>query len=358
MPKKSPKPPVPKPRGKLGGLRIGISGWTYAPWRGIFFPPGLKQSGELAYASRMVNSIEINGTFYSLQRPTSYAAWHAQTPEGFVFSVKAPRFITHIRRLKEVRIPLANFFASGVLRLQEKLGPFLWQLPPSFPYDAGRLESFFRILPRTTRAAAALAREHDAHVRLGTWLETDRDRPLRHALEVRHPSFKNPEFIALLRAHRIGLVVADTAGKWPALEDVTADFVYVRLHGQSRLYVSGYTPAAIKAWGEKVQAWRRGGSPASPHRLTPAPRPAGRPRDVFVYFDNDVKTHAPYDAMTLAHRLGIGPKVRKPRAAGRVAEEPRNDWPPYGNSTPPVWRGAAISGRPSSSRGKASAPGR
>ena len=165
-------PAVPTPRKaprRTAEIRIGISGWTYAPWRGTFFPKGLKQRDELAYASRKVNSIEINGTFYSLQRPESYASWHDQTPEGFVFSVKAPRFITHILRLKEVRTPLANFLASGVLRLGDKLGPLLWQLPPSYAYDRERMEEFFRLLPRTTGQAAALARQHDAHVRHGSW---------------------------------------------------------------------------------------------------------------------------------------------------------------------------------------------
>jgi uncharacterized protein YecE (DUF72 family) len=313
----------------MRSARIGISGWTYAPWRGSFFPKGLPQKDELAYASRQVSSIEINGTFYSLQRPTSYAAWAAATPQDFVFAVKCPRFITHIRRLKGCEVPLANFFASGVLRLGAKLGPLLWQLPPSFAYDPERLEAFFRLLPRSTRAAAALARRHDDHVKLGTWTRTDRDRPLRHALEVRHPSFRTPEFIALLRRHRIALVVADTAGKWPALEDVTANFVYVRLHGQSELYVSGYTDAALQSWARRIRAWLKGGSLPGPHRIGPAPRPASG-REVFVYFDNDVKTHSPFDAMSLAGRLGQKARVPAARHPGPSDEEARNDWPGYG----------------------------
>lgn len=313
--------------GHRADVRIGISGWTYAPWRGSFFPKGLKQKDELAYASRSVNSIEINGTFYSLQRPESYALWHALTPVGFVFSVKGPRFITHIRRLKDVRVPLANFLASGPLRLAEKLGPFLWQLPPSFAYERERLETFFRMLPRTTRAAAVLARAHDAHVRHGTWMKTDKNRPLRHALEVRHPSFKTPEFIALLRDHDIGLVVADTAGKWLAFEDVTSDFVYVRLHGASKLYVSGYTKAALTSWAGKLRAWMGGRKPASRRRISPLAAPKLRSRDVFVYFDNDVKTHAPFDAMSLAHRLGIGPAPQVRLGPGEKEDEARSHWP-------------------------------
>jgi uncharacterized protein YecE (DUF72 family) len=289
-------------------LRIGMSGWTYPPWRGTFFPKGLKQDDELAYASRKVNSIEINGTFYSLQRPSSYASWRGRTPSGFLFSVKAPRYITHILRLKKTEVPIANFFASGVLRLNEKLGPLLWQLPPSLPYDPRTLEAFFRLLPRSTKAAAALAKNHDSHTRLGTWLKTDRDRPLRHVLEVRHPSFETPDFVRQLREHDIGLVVADTAGKWPAFTQVTSDLVYVRLHGAERLYVSGYTPAALRSWTRKINAWKRR-------------------YDVFVYFDNDVKTRAPYDAMNLACRLGIGPAPSAGPDEASIAEEPRNGWP-------------------------------
>jgi len=306
-------------------IRIGISGWTYPPWRRTFFPEGLRQQDELRYASRKVSSIEINGTFYSLQRPSSYAKWYEETPAGFVFSVKAPRFITHIKHLKDVAKPLANFFASGVLRLNEKLGPLLWQLPPSLAYDPEVLETFFNLLPRTTAAAARLARRHDDHVRLGTWMKTDKYRPLRHSLEVRHESFKTPEFIELLRSHDIALVVADTAGKWPALEDVTSDFVYVRLHGDSKLYVSGYTPQALDYWAGRVRSWTKGISPAGPKRIAePAKRAVAR--DVFVYFDNDVKTRAPFDAMSFSHRLGLETRPDKGPAESEVAEEPRTDW--------------------------------
>jgi uncharacterized protein YecE (DUF72 family) len=289
----------------------------------------VRQKDELAYASRRVNSIEINGTFYSLQRPTSYALWHSQTPENFVFSVKAPRFITHIKRLGDVEVPLANFLASGPLRLGEKLGPFLWQLPPGFAYDRERLERFFDLLPRTMKAAARLGRRHDSHVKHGIWLKVDRDRPLRHALEVRHASFKTAEFIALLRSHDVGLVVADTAGKWPAMEDVTSDFVYARLHGDSKLYVSGYTPGALDSWAAKVRSWKRGGSPVGPRRITGPLKGATRPRDVYVYFDNDVKTRAPYDAMALAYRLGLNAEPEAGPLEEEVPEEPRTVWPAF-----------------------------
>jgi uncharacterized protein YecE (DUF72 family) len=315
--------------------RIGISGWTYAPWRGTFFPQDLKQREELAYASRQVRSIEINGTFYSLQRPSSYAAWYEQTPDDFEFSVKGPRYLTHIRRLKNLEAPLANFFASGVLRLREKLGPILWQLPPSFPFDAARLESFFEALPRDTRAAAALARRHDDKVK-EVWAQPGPLRPLRHALEVRHESFRTPEFIALLRRHRIALVVADTAGNWPFMEDVTADFIYVRLHGDEELYVSGYTPEALQSWARKIRAWQKGGDAPGAELAGPRAKPKASGRDVYVYFDNDVKVRAPYDAMALAHLLKLGPKPGVPPDVVKIKAVARTRWPGY----PPARHGA------------------
>jgi uncharacterized protein YecE (DUF72 family) len=317
-------------------LRIGISGWTYAPWRGIFFPKGLPQNRELFHASRQVRSIEINGTFYSLQRPSSYQTWYEQTPEDFVFSIKGPRFVTHIKRLRAIEAPLANFFASGVLRLNQKIGPILWQLPPSFVYQPDRLAEFFALLPRDTRSAAKLAQQqHDFRLKHVPWTKIDRNRPLRHALEVRHPSFKTEAFVSLLRQHDIALVVADTAGKWPLLFDVTADFVYVRLHGDAELYVSGYTPEALQNWAEKIRAWSEGrDAPGIPLLAGAAPSRASR--DVYVYFDNDVKTHAPFDAMSLAHLLGLAPApppmpAPEPAAAKALAASvPRTRWPGYG----------------------------
>ena len=308
-------------------IRIGISGWTYPPWRGVFFPKGWPQKRELEYAARQVNSIEINGSFYSLQRPSSYRAWHAATPDGFVFSVKAGRFITHLKRLKDVETPLANFFASGVLCLREKLGPILWQLPPSLRYDPGRLATFFDLLPRDTSAASKLARQHDAKVKGRAATKTDRARPMRHALEVRHPSFETAEFVRLLREHDIALVVADTAGKWPFIEDVTSDFIYVRLHGDEELYVSDYTDAALDEWARKIRSWTKGRTPARTNRIGPPPRIAKGERDVFVYFDNDVKVRAPFDAMSLAHRLGLGPAPEPPPDAADISETARRGWP-------------------------------
>lgn len=286
-------------------LRIGISGWRYAGWRGRFYPAGLQQRRELEFAAAQFDSIELNGSFYSLQRPESYLAWQRETPPGFVFAVKGGRYITHMLRLSNVGGALANFFASGVLALEEKLGPLLWQLPPTLPFDE-RLDAFLAQLPRDTRAAAELARGHDARLRGHSWLQVSRARPLRHALEVRHPSFCCPELIALLRRHGVALVVADSAGKFPYLEDVTADFMYLRLHGDAQLYTSGYSPQALARWAARIRAWRAGKEPRDAVRA--GPRCAGgAPRDVYVYFDNDAKVHAPYDARALAALLGAGP---------------------------------------------------
>ncbi|MET0692455.1 MAG: DUF72 domain-containing protein [Propionibacteriaceae bacterium] len=268
-------------------IRVGISGWRYAGWRGAFYPPGLVQRRELAYAAERMTSIEINGSFYALQRPDSFRQWRAETPDDFVFSVKGGRFITHMKKLAGVEAPLANFFASGVLALGPKLGPFLWQLPPTLGFDAVRLAGFFDQLPRTAGEIAMLAAQHDQRIpedRALTRAEDDKQ-PVRHALEVRHDSFRTPELAELLRAHDVALVVADTAGKWPFLEESTSDFAYVRLHGDAELYASGYSDAALDRWATKIRGWTAAG------------------QDVYVYFDNDMKVHAPYDAIQLMERL-------------------------------------------------------
>jgi uncharacterized protein YecE (DUF72 family) len=269
-----------------GRVRVGISGWTYAPWRGESYPAGLRQRDELGYAAERLSSVEINGTFYALQRPDSFRSWVEQTPDDFVFAVKGGRFITHMKRLGDVETPLANHFASGVLALGPKLGPTLWQLPPTFRFDAERLAAFFGLLPRTTADAARLARHHDERVEGRALTLTDDDRPVRHALEVRHPSFVDAGLPDLLREHDIALVVADTAGNtFPKWREVTSDFAYVRLHGDTELYASGYDDKALDAWAALVRGWAEDGT------------------DVFVYFDNDMKVRAPFDAMALSERL-------------------------------------------------------
>ncbi|HEU4910955.1 MAG TPA: DUF72 domain-containing protein [Actinomycetes bacterium] len=272
-----------------GDVRVGISGWTYAPWRGVYYPTGLAHRRELEYASRRFTSIEVNGSFYSLQKPQSWQAWREQTPDGFLFSVKGGRFITHMKKLRDVETPLANFFASGLLALGDKLGPVLWQLPPNLGFDEARLRDFLRRLPRTTTEAARLAEQHDERLEGRSVTTTDADRPLRHAMEVRHPSFDNQAFLDLLREQEVAVVTADTAGKWPLLLEPTTDLAYVRLHGEAELYVSGYDEASLRRWANRVRGWQERGC------------------DVVVYFDNDAKVRAPVDAERLMALLGLQP---------------------------------------------------
>jgi uncharacterized protein YecE (DUF72 family) len=292
-------------RGKsMAKVRIGISGWRYPPWRGKFYPKDLPQRLELHYASRQLDTIEINGSFYSLQQPDSWRRWYRDTPRGFVFAVKAPRFITHMRRLRDVEKPLANFFASGVLELREKLGPMLWQFPPSLKYDHDLFDAFLSLLPRNSETALSLARRHDDHVRHVGDLSSDRNRRLRHAIEIRHESFENPAFISLLRKHRVGLVISDAASKWPKLQDVTGGFVYMRLHGDKVLYASGYTDVALDDWARRIRAWTKGKQPRDAgNRASRQRPPARKSRDIYCYFDNDAKVKAPFDAMKLRDRL-------------------------------------------------------
>ncbi|TRO16152.1 DUF72 domain-containing protein [Ectopseudomonas mendocina] len=287
----------------MSDVRIGISGWRYAPWRGDFYPKGLVQRRELEFASREVNSIEINGSFYGLQTPERYRNWAAQTPDGFVFSVKAPRFITHVRRLVDIDEPLANFFASGLLSLKEKLGPILWQFPPAFRFDEALFAKFVAKLPTDTDQARSLARQASARLHVAGYLDAAADRPLRHAVEIRNASFCDPAFIELLRQHGIALVVADTAGKWPYAEDITADFLYLRLHGDAELYVSGYSTEALQHWQQRIETWTAGGRPDDAQLIDEAHKPRRTARDLYCYFDNDVKVRAPYDARDLQQRL-------------------------------------------------------
>ena len=285
-----------------GHIRIGISGWRYKGWRGTFYPKGLAQRRELEFAAQHFDSIELNGSFYSLQRPNSFKQWHDETPDGFAFAVKGSRYITHMLKLRNAEAPLANFFAQGLLRLGEKLGPILWQFPPQFAFNAEKLQSFFDLLPRTQKEAAVLARHHDQRLKGRSWLEVEKDRPIRHAIEIRHASCACPEFITLLRENRIGLVVADTI-EWPLLMDVTADFVYCRLHGSEQLYASGYEVDAIDTWARRVVAWSRGQEVTDGEKAHPKPAPKRAARDVFVYFDNDAKVRAPFDAQSLRRRV-------------------------------------------------------
>jgi uncharacterized protein YecE (DUF72 family) len=270
----------------MAEVRVGVSGWRYPRWRGDFYPQGLVQRRELEYVASRMNSAEINGSFYSLQRPTTYQRFVDETPDDFLFAVKGGRFITHMRRLAGIDTALANFLASGVLALGTKLGPMLWQLPPSLEYDERLVAGFLERLPRTTKQAAELAGSHDDKVKPGHALvEAPVDVPVRHCLEVRHRSFCEEGAIATLEEYDVALVVADSPGKWPYLERATSNFMYARLHGHTALYASGYSPSSLDTWADKVRAWRDQGL------------------DVFVYFDNDSRGRAPHDAVGLLERL-------------------------------------------------------
>jgi uncharacterized protein YecE (DUF72 family) len=279
-----------------GRAFIGISGWRYRGWRGDFYPKGLQQRRELEYAAERFGSVEINGSFYSLQRPSSYRTWAEQTPEGFVFAVKGGRYITHMLRMRNADAALGNFFASGPLALEQRLGPVLWQLPAREQFDAAVLDDFLGRLPKTTAEAAEVGRKHDEKLKGEPELGVRESRPIRHALEVRHASFDTPECAEVLARHGVALVVSDGATRWPMIGRVeTADFVYVRLHGGEELYVSGYSPEELQAWATEVRGWLDGSGAAD-----------GRPRDVYVYFDNDAKGFAPWDALELQRLVREG----------------------------------------------------
>lgn len=265
-------------------IYVGMSGWQHAGWRGGFYPKGLVQKRELEYASRQVTSIEVNGTFYSLQKPETFQKWHDSVPDDFVFAVKAPQYITHVRRLKEVEEPLATFFASGVLCLREKLGPFLWQFPPNVMLKDDRFEKFMRMLPRDSHELGRMAKNHGPRVKGRNYLEVHGDYPIRHAFEFRHPSFFNSEFLDLMREQEIAVVIAHSGLKSPYTEQLTGDFVYCRMHGQESRYVKGYPPSFVNAWSEKVRGW-------------------SEKRDVFVYFDTEEKDYAADDALNLLAKL-------------------------------------------------------
>ncbi len=285
---------------RAGIVRIGISGWTYPPWRGVFYPKGLPHKRELEYAASQFSSLEINGTFYGMQRPDAFASWADQVPDDFMFAVKAPRFITHMRRLRDATTPLANFIASGLLRLGPKLGPVLWQFPPNFRFDADRIEAFLKLLPHDTGAAARLGHQHDDRLKVPAWLKVDTERKMRHAFEIRNDTFRTSAFVELLRKNDVALVCADMVA-WPRLMDLTSDFVYCRLHGSQEQYASGYDDAALDDWASRIATWAHGREPADAERIDGKGRQ--RKRDVFVYFDNDMKVRAPFDAKALTERV-------------------------------------------------------
>ena len=273
-----------------GRIRVGIAGWVFPPWRGGFYPKGLRQKDELAHASRAFSTLEVNGTFYAMQRPETFAAWDEETPDDFVFSLKGPRFITHMKRLKDCAAPLANFLASGVLRLGPKFGPILWQLPPNMAFDADRIEQFFVLLPHDRAAAATLAAKHEPRMEGRAWLDPGASGPVRHAIEPRHPSFLDPACVALCREHGVALAITDGIPDWPQFREPTAaDFVYLRLH-LSAEQERGYDEASIASWAAQAKEWAKAG------------------RDVFVTFDaagdETVKVHTPANAAAMLAELG------------------------------------------------------
>lgn len=288
----------------MDGVYVGTSGWSYGSWRGPFYPGALRRGHELRHIASLLNSVEINASFYRLQKPDTYRSWYQATPADFVFAVKGSQFITHAKKLRDVETPLANFLASGILLLREKLGPIVWQFAENQRLNAERLEAFLSLLPRDTEAAADMATRHDHRLDGRSWVETDRKRKLRHAIEVRGESFLVPEIVRIARAANVAIVVSH-AGGWRMVDEPTAGFVYVRLHGAPDTYGSKYDDDALELWAERIRVWNRGGRSADLEGITTRALPRHQRRDVFVYFDNDRHVHAPDDAVRLARRLGI-----------------------------------------------------
>jgi uncharacterized protein YecE (DUF72 family) len=268
----------------IGEIRVGIGGWTFEPWRGVFYPKGLSQKRELEYASSKLTSIEINGTYYGSQKPESFRKWREETPDDFVFTVKGPRFATNRRVLAEAGESIQRFFASGVLELGDKLGPTNWQFATTKKFDREDFARFLALLPN----------------RIGA-------RPIRHAVEVRHDSFRDREFVDLAREHDIAIVLAGQS-EFPLIADVTSSFVYVRIMGSSEKLKSGYRPADLDRWASHARAWASGGAPEGLPTLAPEPK-AARQRDVFVFMISGFKERNPAAAAALLDR------IREPAAA-------------------------------------------
>ena len=287
-----------------GRIRVGLSGWSYDEWRGDFYPKGLARSRQLGFVADRFDTVEVNGTFYSLASPKAMRSWAASTPTDFVFAVKGSRFITHNKKLGDVEEPLANFMASGLLELGDRLGPLLWQIGPRFTFDPERLERFLSLLPRDLEGVASLARKATLEREHSTELHTA-NRPLQHVLEPRHDSFFVDEAVELARAQGVALAFSHQSS-WPYTEEITADFVYLRLHGPRRVYSSGYHESELEEWAERISLWAQGSEPPDAVRITDFPLPGSGRRDVYAYFDNDVKSAAPFDALTLKARLGEG----------------------------------------------------
>ncbi|MFL9889945.1 DUF72 domain-containing protein [Paraburkholderia sp. RL17-383-BIF-A] len=263
---------------KTTNIRIGIGGWTYAPWRGTFYPDDLTQSRELEYASRNLTSIEINGTFYGLQKPASYEKWYQETPDDFVFSLKAPRYATNRKVLADAGETIERFFGSGVLLLKQKLGPINWQFAPTKKFDNEDFEAFLKLLPASIEG-----------------------QKLRHAIEVRNDTFKTPEFVALARKHKVAIVLAGDS-EYPQIADITAPFVYARIMGTTDKQANGYSTKALEAWAERARQLAAGATPDDLETSAEAPAKTGA-RDVYLYVISGFKERNPAAAMALIKRL-------------------------------------------------------
>jgi len=266
------------PKASKAPIRIGVGGWTFEPWRGAFYPADLPQKRELEYMSRKLTSIEINGTFYRSQSRDSYAKWRDETPDGFVFALKAPRYATHRRVLAEAGESIARFVAGGVAELGDKLGPINWQFPPTKRFEADDFAAFLDLLPKSVEGS-----------------------PLRHALEARHDSFRCAEFVALARKKGVAIVVAGDS-EYPQIADPTAAFVYARVMGTTENAPTGYSAAALGRWAKRAEAWAAGRTPDDLPLLT-KPTTAARGREVFLYVISGAKTRNPAAAMALIERL-------------------------------------------------------
>ncbi|MDX1631746.1 MAG: DUF72 domain-containing protein [Thermoanaerobaculia bacterium] len=284
----------------MSRVRIGVSGWSYGSWRGDFYPDDLPRDRELAFLAERFDTVEVNGTFYGLQRPDTFRRWYEETPSDFRFAVKGSRFITHNKKLAAPKGPLANFWAQGVLALGEKLGPVLWQLPGSLTFDEERVRRFLELLPPDTESAAALARDHDDRIEDAV-VEVEENHRLRHALEIRHESTLVPELVRACRETGIALVFSHAAD-WLYTEELTAGFVYLRLHGSPETYRSPYD-RDLRWWADRIRSWRSAEEPDDVQTITDRQPPPRKGRDVYVYFDNDQVGHAPRDAARLTELL-------------------------------------------------------
>jgi uncharacterized protein YecE (DUF72 family) len=269
----------PSPGNRPAAIRVGIGGWTYAPWRGAFYPEGLAHARELEYASRQLTAIEINGTYYSTQKPATFAKWRDDTPEDFVFTLKASRFATNRRELAGAKDSIERFLHSGIAELGPKLGPIVWQFAPTKVFNPDDFGAFLALLPDKLDGL-----------------------PLRHALDVRHPSFACAEYVELARRHRAATVFTDSED-YPSIADRTADFVYARLMRASTAFKAGYAPKALDAWADRLRAWSRGDDPADLPRVAQQTPAAPQPQDVYAYFINGAKERAPAAARAMIERV-------------------------------------------------------